>query len=88
MPVVLAVALVSNAFLAASGTLYAMAFCAQLALYAAALAGAAAERFGLGTRLLALPYSFALANTASLVALVRFASGNTRVTWARARDSG
>jgi cellulose synthase/poly-beta-1,6-N-acetylglucosamine synthase-like glycosyltransferase len=88
MPVVLAVALVSNALLAASDTLYAAAFCAQLAPYAAALAGAAAERLGLGARLLALPYSFALANTASLVALVRFASGNVRVTWARARDFG
>jgi cellulose synthase/poly-beta-1,6-N-acetylglucosamine synthase-like glycosyltransferase len=88
MPVVLAVALVSNALLAASGPLYGSVFCAQLAIYAAALAGAASERLGLGARLLALPYSFALANTASFVALVRFASGSVRVTWAPARDFG
>jgi cellulose synthase/poly-beta-1,6-N-acetylglucosamine synthase-like glycosyltransferase len=81
VPICLVLAYVANAVLAARSGLYAVAFGLQSAFYLAAAAGSAAERAGLKLGPLGMPYYFALANGASLVALVKFARGENHVVW-------
>ena len=53
----------------------------RLALYGAAIAGLVRERRKLKLGPLAIPYYFALANAASLVAFWKALCGDTYVTW-------
>ena len=61
--------------------LVALLLAAQIAFYAVALGGFVLERRGYRLGALALPYYFALANAASLVALVQFLSGTSHAIW-------
>ena len=63
------------------------AFIAQVALYAAAIAGLVRERRKLKLGQLAYPYYFALANTASFVAFWKAVRGETYVVWEPIRDA-
>lgn len=81
VPACLALAFLSNAALVGSSSVFAAAFAAQAAFYLAALAGWAIERAGFRLGPLALPYYFAIANGASLVAFVKFVRGQNHVVW-------
>lgn len=61
--------------------LYLGLFIAQCGFYGAGLAGHWFHKQGRRVRALALPYYFVLANTAALVALMRFLRGERMVTW-------
>jgi cellulose synthase/poly-beta-1,6-N-acetylglucosamine synthase-like glycosyltransferase len=63
------------------------AFIGQLALYGAAIAGLVRERRKLKLGLLAIPYYFALANAASLVAFWKALRGDAYVTWEPIREA-
>lgn len=88
VPPLLVVALASNALLVGRAEIFQYAFLAQAALYGAALAGWIATRFKLRVGPLALPYYFVLANTASLIATLKFLGGGSRVVWTPIRDAG
>jgi cellulose synthase/poly-beta-1,6-N-acetylglucosamine synthase-like glycosyltransferase len=60
---------------------YLIFFIAQCGFYGAGLAGHWFHKHGRNVRALTLPYYFVLANTAALVALVRFLRGERMVTW-------
>lgn len=68
------------------GAPWALLLSAQLAFYAAALAGSRlAGRDSLPARLLRIPYYFCLVNLASLVALVEVLAGRSYTTWSSSR---
>ena len=81
-PVLLMTAFVSSAALA-DQLFYRAAMWAQLAFYAAAVAGAAARIRGRVPRALSLPFTFCLLNLATLAAIWRFAVAGQAVTWDR-----
>lgn len=87
VPMLLLVALVSNALLMGRSEIYQYAFLAQSALYAAALFGWIADRLKLRIGPLALPYYFVLANTASLIGTLKFLSGSGHVVWTPVREA-
>ena len=58
------------------------AFAGQLAFYALATAGLAAERLGRRLGPLALPYFFCTVSVAGLGGLARFARGGAEAVWA------
>ena len=85
-PILLPVAFASSLALAIAGRpFFALALLAQLAFYAAALAGAVAARRGGKRSLLAVPYIVCLFHWATAVALARVFAGRQRVTWDAAR---
>ncbi len=81
----LLVAFVSNVLLVHVGPLYGLALGVQVVFYAAAAVGAAAEHFGLRTRLLALPYFFCVVSVAGLFGFARYLSGAPQHTWQSGR---
>lgn len=78
----LAGALVANVALLDHGPLYALAFASQVAFYALAAAGFAAERLGRRLGPLALPYFFCTVSVAGIGGLARFARGGAEAVWA------
>ena len=81
VPVFLILIFVTSGFLAARNVFYAALFVAQLAFYLAALVSWVLEKFGVTLRLLALPQYFVITNLASLIAFVKFVSGETYTKW-------
>jgi cellulose synthase/poly-beta-1,6-N-acetylglucosamine synthase-like glycosyltransferase len=77
----LAALLVTSLRLADAHPLYRAALAGQAAFYATALAGAAAERLRIKTRLLAVPYYFCLVSAAGAGAFVQVARRRTFATW-------
>ena len=77
----------SNLFLINASEFYRLVFFAQSAFYLAALAGWASNKAGLKIGPLALPYYFALANAASVVAFAKFMRGEAHVTWEPLRET-
>lgn len=88
VPLFLIVALTANLPLASEMAFFRWTLMAQVAFYLAAAAGWVGERAGLRLGPLALPYYFALANSASLVAFVHFMRGKAHVLWEPIRESG
>ena len=86
VPVFLIVIFVASAFLAARNVFYGAVFFAQVAFYLAATVSWALERAGLHFRLLALPQYFVITNLASLIAFVKFVSGETYTKWEPSRE--
>ncbi|HWQ34822.1 MAG TPA: glycosyltransferase family 2 protein [Blastocatellia bacterium] len=80
--------LISSAALSGQSWFYAAAFSGQAALYFAAFAGWIAERMRVRVGVLSLPYYFALASLAALVALLKFLRGEAHVVWEPMRDAG
>lgn len=78
----------SNLFLINDTEFYLLTFLAQSLFYVAALAGWVCARAGLKIGPLALPYYFALANFASVVAFAKFMRGEAHVTWEPLRETG
>jgi cellulose synthase/poly-beta-1,6-N-acetylglucosamine synthase-like glycosyltransferase len=68
-----------------SSFFYRLAFVAQIAGYASAALSWLLEKFGVHSRLLALPHYFVLANLASLIALFRFLRGERYARWEPSR---
>lgn len=87
VPLLLLVALASNALLVGRAEIYQYIFLAQAALYIAALAGWITDRLKLRVGPLALPYYFVLANTASLIGTLKFLSGGGHVVWTPVREA-
>jgi hypothetical protein len=82
----LAFAFIGCAFVTAAilwnvGWIYKVAMVAQLAFALLALLGFIAERRGVRTRALSVPYYFALVNMASLQAFVKFARRERHRVW-------
>jgi hypothetical protein len=85
-PLFMATLYVSNLFLINESEFYRLTFFAQSAFYLAALVGLACDRGGIKIGPLALPYYFALANAASVVAFAKFMRGEAHVTWEPLRE--
>ena len=81
VPFLLIAALIASGWGGGSVDWLRFAFIGQLALYGAAIAGLVRERRKLKLGPLAIPYYFALANAASLVAFWKALCGDTYVTW-------
>jgi cellulose synthase/poly-beta-1,6-N-acetylglucosamine synthase-like glycosyltransferase len=88
VPLLLLVALASNALLLGRHEIYQYALIAQLGFYAAAVCGWIANRMKLRVGPLALPYYFVLANAASLMGTLKFMIGGSHVVWTPIRDAG
>jgi hypothetical protein len=58
----------------------------QLCFYLAALISSLLERVGLNVRYLALPQYFVITNLASLIAFVKFVSGERYARWEPSRE--
>jgi cellulose synthase/poly-beta-1,6-N-acetylglucosamine synthase-like glycosyltransferase len=86
VPVFLIVIFITSAFLAPRNVFYAVLFVGQVAFYLAALASWLLEKAGLSVRLLALPQYFVITNLASLIAFVKFISGETYTRWEPHRE--
>jgi cellulose synthase/poly-beta-1,6-N-acetylglucosamine synthase-like glycosyltransferase len=86
VPLFLIAIFVTTGFLAPRSLFYAALFVAQLAFYFAALVSWLLEKFGLSVRLLALPQYFVITNLASLIAFVKFMSGETYSRWEPMRE--
>lgn len=80
-PFLLLAASIASVPAAAGSTFFALLLAGQAAFYLAALAGWAGARAGLRLGPLAIPYYFALANTAVIVAFAKFVTGRSHVTW-------
>lgn len=86
VPVFLIAIFVTSGFLASRHVFYAALFVGQIAFYLAALVSALLERAGLSVRLLALPQYFVITNLASLIAFVKFISGESYTRWEPHRE--
>jgi hypothetical protein len=86
VPVFLIAIFVSNGFLAAHHAFYAALFALQVAFYLVALVSALLEKIGWNVRLLALPQYFVITNLASLIAFVKFISGESYTRWEPHRE--
>lgn len=78
----LGVALALNVGLAARSLVYAATLAAQLAFYGLALAGLAAERWGVRLGVLSVPYYFCVVTTAGVAGFLRFLRGGADAIWA------
>jgi cellulose synthase/poly-beta-1,6-N-acetylglucosamine synthase-like glycosyltransferase len=87
IPFPLIAALIASGLGSGSVVWLRFAFICQLALYGAAIAGLVRERRKIELKLLAIPYYFALANVASLVAFLKVLNGETYVVWEPVRDA-
>lgn len=87
VPLILAVILVTNLFLAGRSVFWDILLLGQAAVYAAAFLGWLVERAGRRITLLAIPLYFVLANLASAIAFVRFIRGERVVTWEPIRET-
>ena len=81
VPFLLIVAFDANALLVPSGDFFQLLFLAQALFYGTALAGWISESLAIKIGKLAIPYYFVLANTASLIAFLKFVGGQSHVTW-------
>ncbi len=88
VPVLLIAIFVTTAFLASGNVFYGVLFFAQVAFYLAAIVSWVLEKVGLHFRLLALPQYFVITNLASLIAFVKFVSGETYTKWEPSREPG
>ena len=86
VPVFLIAIFVSSGFLAARNVFYAALFFSQVVFYLAALVSWLLEKAGFSFRLLALPQYFVITNLASLIAFVKFMSGETYTRWEPSRE--
>jgi cellulose synthase/poly-beta-1,6-N-acetylglucosamine synthase-like glycosyltransferase len=86
VPVCLIAIFISTAFLAPRSTFYAVLFVLQVCFYLAALVSSVLERAGLNVRYLALPQYFVITNLASLIAFVKFLSGERYTRWEPSRE--
>jgi poly-beta-1,6-N-acetyl-D-glucosamine synthase len=87
VPFLLIVAFIASGLACGSVGWLLFAFIGQLALYSAAIAGLVLERRKNKLGILAIPYYFALANVASLVAFWKALHGETYVVWDTVRDT-
>jgi cellulose synthase/poly-beta-1,6-N-acetylglucosamine synthase-like glycosyltransferase len=86
VPVFLIAIFVASGFLAPGNMFYAILFWLQVAFYLAAIVSSVLEKAGLSFRLLALPHYFVITNLASLIAFVKFLSGETYSRWEPSRE--
>ena len=86
VPFCLILTLVSSAWLASRSAFFAIAFAAQAGLYLSAALAWVLERFGVGSRVLALPQYFVIANLAALVAFWKFLRGERFTRWEPLRE--
>ena len=86
VPVFLIAIFISSGFLAARNAFYAAIFALQVAFYLVALVSALLEKIGWNVRLLALPQYFVITNLASLIAFVKFISGESYTRWEPHRE--
>jgi cellulose synthase/poly-beta-1,6-N-acetylglucosamine synthase-like glycosyltransferase len=86
VPVFLIAIFITSAFLTPRNAFYAALFVAQVAFYFAALVSALLEKLGWSIRLLALPQYFVITNLASLIAFVKFVSGESYTRWEPHRE--
>ena len=86
VPVFLIAIFITSGFLAPRNVFYALLFVGQVAFYLAALVSWLLEKAGMSIRLLALPQYFVITNLASLIAFVKFISGETYSRWEPYRE--
>jgi cellulose synthase/poly-beta-1,6-N-acetylglucosamine synthase-like glycosyltransferase len=86
VPVFLIVIFLTSAFLAPRSAFYAALFVMQVAFYLAALVSWLLEKLGLTFGLLALPQYFVITNLASLIAFVKFLTGERYTRWEPSRE--
>jgi cellulose synthase/poly-beta-1,6-N-acetylglucosamine synthase-like glycosyltransferase len=87
VPFLLIAAFIASGWGSGSVVWLRFALIGQLALYGAAIAGLVRERRNLRLGPLAIPYYFALANAASLVAFWKALRGDAYVTWEPIREA-
>ncbi len=86
VPVFLIVIFIASALLATRNAFYAAVFVIQVAFYLAALVSWLLERAGVTFSLLALPQYFVITNLASLIAFVKFLTGERYTRWEPSRE--
>ena len=86
VPVFLILVFVTSGLLTPRSAFYAALFVLQVMFYLAALVSALLEKAGLSVRLLALPQYFVITNLASLIAFVKFVSGQSYTRWEPHRE--
>lgn len=86
VPVFLIAIFIASAFLAPRNMFYGAVFVMQVAFYLAALVSWALERMGVTFSLLALPQYFVITNLASLIAFVKFLTGERYTRWEPSRE--
>ena len=86
VPLFLIVLLLTSALLAFSSLFYAAVFIAQICFYLAAAASAVMVRFGINSRILALPQYFVITNLACLIALFKLVRGERYIKWEPVRE--
>ena len=86
VPVFLITIFIASAFLATRNAFYAVMFAGQVAFYLAALVSWVLERMGVTFSLLALPQYFVITNLASLIAFVKFVTGERYTRWEPSRE--
>lgn len=86
VPVFLIAIFIASAFLARQNAFYAVVFVIQVAFYLAALTSWGLERIGVTFSLLALPQYFVITNLASLIAFVKFLTGERYTRWEPSRE--
>ncbi len=87
VPIMLLALFVSNALLAELSIFFSVIFAAQVLFYSMALLGWVLEKLGVRLRFLVIPLYFVLANLASVIAFVKFVSGERVSTWEPIRDA-
>jgi cellulose synthase/poly-beta-1,6-N-acetylglucosamine synthase-like glycosyltransferase len=86
VPVFLIAIFIASAWLATRNAFYAAVFVMQVAFYLAALVSWILERLGVTFGLLALPQYFVITNLASLIAFVKFLTGERYTRWEPSRE--
>ncbi|HKR13134.1 MAG TPA: glycosyltransferase family 2 protein [Pyrinomonadaceae bacterium] len=86
VPVFLILIFIASAVLVTRSAFYAAVFVLQVAFYLAALASSILERLGVTFSLLALPQYFVITNLASLIAFVKFVTGERYTRWEPSRE--
>jgi hypothetical protein len=86
VPVFLIAIFIASAWLAPRNMFYGAVFVMQVAFYLAALVSWALERMGVTFSLLALPQYFVITNLASLIAFVKFLTGERYTRWEPSRE--
>jgi cellulose synthase/poly-beta-1,6-N-acetylglucosamine synthase-like glycosyltransferase len=87
VPLFLIALLATTALLAPSSVFYAALFFAQVGFYLAGALSSILLRFGINSRLLAVPHYFLLANVASLIAWFKLITGERYVKWEPVREA-
>ena len=86
VPLFLIAIFITTGFLVTRNAFYAALFASQVAFYLAALVSALLEKMGRSVRLLALPQYFVITNLASLIAFVKFITGESYTRWEPHRE--